>query len=104
MKLNTSSEIKVFFAVLIIMWILSIYVCVDSAIQEHRYDALEDLRPCPFCGSTNVTYNEWSDGIEMYNQAQDYDIATVQCEDCRAEIHTYWHESDNAKSRWNSRK
>ena len=102
MKLNTSDKVAI--TIFVIMWILLIYVFVDIVIQEHKYDTLEELRPCPFCGSTNVVYDEWSDGIEMHGQVQDYDIATVHCEDCGAEIKTFWHESDNAKSRWNSRK
>lgn len=101
MKLNTSDKVAITFFV--IMWILLIYVFVDIVMQEHKYDTLEELRPCPFCGNTDIEEERiikyFGDGTLMC------DLTVVECDNCGAEIlSSLKHGEPHAKELWNKRK
>lgn len=103
MKLNTSDKVAITF--LVIVWILLIYVLVDITIQEHKYDTLEELKPCPFCGNADIEIEEeriikyFDDGTLMC------DLTVVEYDNCGAEItSSLKHGEPHAKELWNRRK
>ena len=101
MKLSVAD--KIFIPIFAIMGVLLIYICIISGIQEHRYNTLQDLRPCPFCGSTDIQYNHiidyFGDGSLMC------DLTVVECNDCGAEIlSSLEYGEPDARELWNRRK
>lgn len=62
-----------------------------------------DLLPCPHCGGNAYKKIETIEGLEDFN---DYDVATVECEnpDCRALMQDADHpRSHDIENRWNKR-
>ena len=101
MKLNTSDKVAI--VVLIAMWVALIYFFVVLTIQEEKYNNLEDLRPCPFCGNTDIEEEHiikyFGDGTLMC------DLTVVECDNCGAEIlSSLKHGEPHAKELWNKRK
>lgn len=103
MKLSTSDKVSI--AVLIIMWIVVIYVFATLTIQECRYDNLEELRPCPFCGSTNIEYMDYDKELAFEGTyLENYEEVT--CHNCGANTFRNKLSTDkvSAIEKWNSRK
>ncbi len=101
MKLKILDKVEI--AILVIMWILLIYILVSSVIQEQKYQNFEELRPCPFCGNTDIEEERiikyFDDGTLMY------DLTVVECDNCGAEIRSSLkHGEPHAKELWNKRK
>ena len=43
---------------------------------------MKDLVPCPFCGSKNLTANEWCVDDNRFGADEFGEIAAVECADC----------------------
>ncbi len=43
---------------------------------------MNELLPCPFCGSKNLTSNEWCVDDDRFGADEFGEIAAVECADC----------------------
>lgn len=91
--------------VLLSLLVVSIYFFISEGLQERRYNENIDLRPCPFCGSTDcLEYERYYVGGQEIGTP---DMTEVRCEKCHARV-TIWYEGysniPDAKEVWNSRK
>lgn len=106
MKLRIGNKIYAFIILAILATVLC--VCVTSITQEltqeYKYDTLEDLRPCPFCGSTDITYTDWDSKIAFEGLDPQYE--EVMCNNCGANTFRNKRSDDavSAKEKWNRRK
>ena len=85
----------------IILAITSVFVM--AIVHEYKYDTLQELRPCPFCGNTDIEEDRiikyFDDGTLMC------DLTVVECDNCGAEILTSLKYGEpHAKELWNKRK
>ena len=69
-------------------------------------DSMEALKPCPFCGGTNILIDEIPPHRHVMVMLPDYSgSATVECMDCeaaiirgtRAEVVEAWNRRDGSK-------
>lgn len=96
---------KVHFLIYAIMVVLLIWIIISSAIQEKKYQNLEELRPCPFCGSTNIEYMDYDKEVAFYGTyLENYEEVT--CQNCGANTFRNKLSTDKvgARKKWNRRK
>lgn len=63
MKKLTKAEKILVYAIYIAFVLAMVSAFIIAFIREYKYDTLQELRPCPFCGSTNVEYMDYNKEI-----------------------------------------
>ena len=61
-----------------------------------------ELKPCPFCGSTNLRLSQEQAWIAVGLHAQECFAHRVQCDGCRSRGSIDWYK-DKAIAAWNTR-
>lgn len=74
----------------------------EPILRAGRVPKPKKLKPCPFCGSTNIETieicREWSDGWDDYRE----NYWHVRCNDCDVLVGEFW-DVDEAIESWNKR-
>ena len=65
--------------------------------QKERRGEIEDVKPCPFCGSNQIG------GRSVYSHAHGLTFFVMFCQSCRAQTGMA-KEISNAMEKWNARK